>query len=210
MKSQTTPPGQIQISIRTKSTLSITVVYLLLFITLFFLFNLVGEYLVRANAPNLLGTEATPELIQRILDTLHSQLNAAMIVMFTVSYLVINVIVITIGYGMSRPLDALTRYAERVEMGDYTPMSLPKAGRFRDEITILTETLVSMVDKVEGREQSLKQKVVELQIVIDQSRTAQQVEEITDNEFFSNLKARAHELRQSGTASTAGSTEPNP
>ena len=210
MHSRNAPAGQIWISIRFKTTLSITVVYLIVFVVLFFLLNLVGEQLTRANAPSLLGAEATPEFIQRIVDTLHSQLSLAMIAMFTVSYLVIVAIVVIIGHGISRPLDSLTRYAERVEAGDYTAMAPSKPSRVRDEITILSETLVSMVDKVQGREQSLKQQVVALQIVVDQSRKAQQVEEITESEFFSNLKARANELRQSGATSPAGTTEAKP
>jgi methyl-accepting chemotaxis protein len=194
--------GQVQVSIRAKATVVFTAVYLVLFVVLFFLLDQFAERLIHDNAPKLLGAEATPELMQRIVDTLHSQLGTVTIITFVVSYIVVVIILSILGYGLSRPLAALTRYAEQVETGDYTPVKMPRPGIFRDEVSILSEALISMVDKVQGREQSLKQQVVELQIVIDHSRKAQQVEEITESEFFSNLKARAHELRQAGTTHT--------
>jgi hypothetical protein len=53
-----------------------------------------------------------------------------------------------------------------------------------------------MVEKVAEREQSLKQKVASLQIIIDERKRDEQVGELTDSDFFQDLKQKADDLRQ--------------
>ena len=48
------------------------------------------------------------------------------------------------------------------------------------------------------REQSLKQEIHQLRIEIDEAKRQQQVSEIVDTDFFTDLKARAQEIRQRG------------
>lgn len=189
------------VSIRAQATSMFTLLCLALFVALFFSFHAIGENFIRDNAPKLLGPLATPDLVQQLVDQLHQQLTNAMIPLFAVSYLIILVLILLAGYRLSRPLAALTAYAERVAAGDYSVSPRMHSPLFSDEVTLLDEALTSMVEKVQGREQKLRQQVVALQIVIDGQRQAQQVEEITENEFFSSLKARAQELRQGSNSS---------
>jgi hypothetical protein len=53
-----------------------------------------------------------------------------------------------------------------------------------------------MVGKVAKREEKLKQQVAELQIMIDESKRQEQVEEIVDSDFFRELQEKARKLRQ--------------
>ncbi len=48
------------------------------------------------------------------------------------------------------------------------------------------------------REQGLKQQIQQLRIEIDEVKRQQQVEEITESDFFQDLKAKAQEIRQRG------------
>jgi nitrate/nitrite-specific signal transduction histidine kinase len=52
------------------------------------------------------------------------------------------------------------------------------------------------------REQSLKQEIQQLRIEIDEAKRQQQVSEIVDTDFFSDLQARAKEIRQRGGGSS--------
>jgi hypothetical protein len=52
-----------------------------------------------------------------------------------------------------------------------------------------------MVREVYSREQRLKQQVAELRIEIDEVKKAQQVAEITETEYFKELRRKANDLR---------------
>jgi hypothetical protein len=46
------------------------------------------------------------------------------------------------------------------------------------------------------REQSLRQEIQQLRIEIDEAKRQQQVSEIVDTDFFSELQAKAREMRR--------------
>jgi hypothetical protein len=52
-----------------------------------------------------------------------------------------------------------------------------------------------MVNKVDKREQKLKERVRSLKIQIDEKKKQEQVSEIVDTDFFSDLQSRAAEMR---------------
>ena len=52
-----------------------------------------------------------------------------------------------------------------------------------------------MAEEVRAREERLRREVQELRIEIDHARQAQRVAEITDTDFFRDLRSRASELR---------------
>lgn len=68
------------------------------------------------------------------------------------------------------------------------------AGR-TDELGQLAVVFQRMAREVWEREQTLKQQIASLQIKIDANRQAQQVSEIVETEFFSDLQDRAGDLR---------------
>lgn len=52
-----------------------------------------------------------------------------------------------------------------------------------------------MAREVRAREQRLKQEVRQLRIEIDETRTARQVAEITETDYFQDLQRKADQLR---------------
>ncbi|MEM7537802.1 MAG: cache domain-containing protein [Chloroflexota bacterium] len=81
-------------------------------------------------------------------------------------------------------------------------LNLNEIGERRDEVGQLTRVFQRMAEQVYAREQRLKQQVKQLQIVIDETKRKQQVEEITDSDFFQDLTQKAGSLRQRRTRST--------
>lgn len=65
----------------------------------------------------------------------------------------------------------------------------------RDEIDTLTGVFRSMVDKVAEREKSLRARVAQLEIMIDKSKLATQVQEIVDSDFFQELQSKVQDMR---------------
>ncbi|GAB4448319.1 MAG: hypothetical protein Kow0031_30860 [Anaerolineae bacterium] len=57
------------------------------------------------------------------------------------------------------------------------------------------------------REQSLKQEIHQLRIEIDEAKRQQQVSEIVDTDFFTDLQARAQEIRRRGRRSRAAKSD---
>ena len=115
---------------------------------------------------------------------------------FGISLVLLAGVVFAVAHGISRPISTLTRAAEGVGQGDYDQdFAHLYSGRFRDEVATLAEVFEMMVDKVRERERRLKQRVEDLQIIIDERKRKKHVQEITDSEFFRDLQARARVLR---------------
>jgi HAMP domain-containing protein len=127
---------------------------------------------------------------------LQQSIRGAILPVFGISLIVLSGLVFAVAHGISRPISALTRAAEGVGHGDYDQdFANLYSGRFRDEVATLAEVFEMMVDKVRERERRLKQRVEDLQIIIDERKRKKHVQEITDNEFFRDLQARARVLR---------------
>lgn len=104
-----------------------------------------------------------------------------------------------------RPLQYLAKLSRKLGAGDIEEQNnlqasetqqLTQVARRGDELGQLARIFQHMVSEVLAREQSLKSKIQELTIMIDQSRRAREVAEITDNEEFRALQERAKELRK--------------
>jgi nitrate/nitrite-specific signal transduction histidine kinase len=67
----------------------------------------------------------------------------------------------------------------------------------QDELGQLARVFQSMTTQIQQREQKLKQQVEELKIEIDQTRRVQQVSQITQTEYFQELKKKAKKMRDS-------------
>lgn len=85
--------------------------------------------------------------------------------------------------------------AAAVEAGAFTPDSLEEVANRQDALGQLGRVFQRMAHEVATREQQLRQQVQELRIVIDESRKAQQVAEITETEYFQQLQEKAEKLR---------------
>jgi CRP/FNR family cyclic AMP-dependent transcriptional regulator len=98
-------------------------------------------------------------------------------------------------YEYMQQFDRVTAAAVAVEAGVYEPETLDEVAQRIDELGQLARVFQRMVSEVYSREQRLKQEVAELRIEIDESRKASQVAEITDTDYFQDLKKKAQALR---------------
>jgi CheY-like chemotaxis protein len=94
-----------------------------------------------------------------------------------------------------RNVDHVTAAAAAVEDGEFDPETLARVATRRDELGQLARVFQRMAREVYAREQRLKQEVQQLRIEIDEARTARQVAEITETDYFQDLQRKADQLR---------------
>ncbi|HEY4689430.1 MAG TPA: cyclic nucleotide-binding domain-containing protein [Anaerolineae bacterium] len=123
-----------------------------------------------------------PEVARRIIQVLSRHLRARMHDMAE-------------DYQYMRQFAKVTAAAVAVEAGVYEPDSLNEVAQRTDELGQLARVFQRAIHEVYAREQRLKQQVAELRIEIDQVHQARQVAEITETEYFQQLRKRAGELR---------------
>ena len=105
----------------------------------------------------------------------------------------------------------LTSAAAAVEAGGFEPAALESVSSRADALGQLARTFQRMAVEVRAREDRLRAEVQELRIEIDAARQSRKVAEITDTDFFRDLRERAPNLRRivdgqggSGTGSGPG------
>jgi HAMP domain-containing protein len=93
--------------------------------------------------------------------------------------------------------------AAAVEEDRFEPSSLDDLGQRDDALGQLARVFQNMAREVRLREQKLKQQVEELKIVLDESRQATKVAEITETDYFKTLQSEAELLRGIISGTTA-------
>lgn len=99
-------------------------------------------------------------------------------------------------YSYISQVGQLTAAAHAVEDGSYAPELLAEVGRREDALGQLARTFQRMADEVQARERQLRSQIQELRIQIDRARQARQVSEITESDYFQQLRRSAEELRR--------------
>lgn len=89
----------------------------------------------------------------------------------------------------------VTGAAAALEAGNEDLGDLAAVATRDDALGMLARRFETMAREVLAREARLREQVRELRIEIDQARQARQVAEITDTDFFRDLRGRAAELR---------------
>lgn len=92
----------------------------------------------------------------------------------------------------------LTTAAAAVEAGEFSSDTLDIVAARPDALGQLGRVFQRMAREIYAREQSLKQQVQELRIQIDEAKRAREVAEITESDYFRDLKERAQHLRRVG------------
>jgi methyl-accepting chemotaxis protein len=147
----------------------------------------------QGNVVGALGIDFSAVYVRRVQDDVKD----AVVPAFGITAILVIGSVLVVSRLLTRRITALTRAAERIGEGDYEQdLSKLTPGRFSDEIGTLAQVFEIMVGKVAKREEKLKQQVAELQIMIDESKRQEQVEEIVDSDFFRDLQEKARKLRQ--------------
>lgn len=117
---------------------------------------------------------------------------------FIASYVLIFLLVYWLSGFLTRPIVGLAGVAKEIGEGDYSHdwQSIADAQRnYRDEIDTLTDVFQVMVGKVKQREQSLRARVQQLEIMIDRSKLTKQVNEIVESDFFQDLQSKVRNMR---------------
>jgi DNA repair ATPase RecN len=99
-------------------------------------------------------------------------------------------------YGYISQVSQLTAAAHAVEDGTYEPGLVAEVTQRADALGQLARTFQRMADEVQARERQLRSQIQELRIEIDRARQARQVSEITDSDYFQQLRRSAGELRR--------------
>ncbi len=85
--------------------------------------------------------------------------------------------------------------AGEVEAATFEPHSLNSVASRSDALGQLARVFQRMAQEVRAREERLKQQVQELRIVIDEARQAKKVAEITESDYYQQLRSQAAQLR---------------
>jgi len=89
----------------------------------------------------------------------------------------------------------VTDAAAAVETGQFATEILDNVRKRPDELGQLARVFQRMAQEIADREEQLKQQIQVLRIEIDQAKKARQVSEITETEYFQELRKKAKELR---------------
>src|SRR5881397_3193936 len=101
------------------------------------------------------------------------------------------------------PVSRLTA-AAALETHTFDPESLAEVTRRPDELGHLARVFHRMALEVYAREQRLRQQVQQLRIEIDEAKKVRQVAEITETDYFQDLRQRAQALRARVTRPQGG------
>lgn len=128
---------------------------------------------------------------------IQEQLRNRVYVAFSVSYVLLLLLIYLIAGVFSRPITMLTRAAERLgdDREDREVPSFPRQ-RIMDEIGVLAGVFEAMAAKVVTRERSLLREVRELRIEVDEAKRQQDVSEIVETDFFRELQSKAAQLKR--------------
>lgn len=113
-----------------------------------------------------------------------------------ISLILLTSIVYIIAAGVTRPVLALTKVADRIGIGDYDQdFTSLHSSRVQDEVDKLASVFELMVGKVYTREKSLRARVQQLEIMIDQGKREDQVAQIVESDFFQDLQSKVKDMR---------------
>jgi len=120
--------------------------------------------------------------------------------MYIVAIAAIIILVLTaalVTSTITRPLVRLSRVVQKMEDGelDSENLNIILNQRVEDEVTKLAQVFKKMAVQVQLRETKLKRQIEELNIQIDEQKKAKQVAEITETDYFQNLRSNALGMR---------------
>jgi two-component system, cell cycle response regulator len=93
-----------------------------------------------------------------------------------------------------RGVATVTQAAAAVESGHFIPATLDAIASRSDALGQLARLFQRMAVEVAARERRLEAQVHQLTIAIDERKKTAQVQEITESDYFRDLKARAHQF----------------
>ena len=121
-----------------------------------------------------------------------------------IQQLLMSLAILVLGLGaglllsrrLVRPVEDITKAAVDLSNDTFDPHTLDRAAKRSDEVGELARTFQRMGAELLARESKLREQVAKLSVVIDRTRLAESVDEITESEYFQRIKAQADELRK--------------
>lgn len=102
----------------------------------------------------------------------------------------------------TRYIEKITEMSRQVARGDYSVINEASSAQIEEEKNSTRDTLgqlmvefIAMVRGVREREEELKEQLQKLEFQIDETKRKQEVEEITNTDFYASLKRQAQYLR---------------
>ncbi len=143
-----------------------------------------------------LGIDFTSTYVNQV----QEQILRSIYVAFSITYIILVIMVYFVAQFLTRPMVGLTRAAEQIGEGNYETglkylSELGLSDKYPDEIEKMQGVFRGMIDKVYKREEVLRQQVRDLKIEIDQTKRNKQVNEIVESEFFQDLRTKAQKMR---------------
>jgi hypothetical protein len=135
--------------------------------------------------------------VHAIIEAQRSQFASRMGLVACIGLLLSVLAGVLISRMLVRPLNKLTAVAEKLKNGilDEEPLTAIRERRFADEVTVLADVFMEMGRQIVRREKQLRTEITELHINIDSHRRQQQADEITETDYFRNLRATASRMR---------------
>ncbi len=143
------------------------------------------------NTIGAIGIDITAAYVQQVTDEILQQ----GIIAFAITFAIIFLLVYWLAGFLTRPIIGLAGAAKKIGEGDYNQEIGGADNNVKDEIDTLTDVFKVMVDKVAQREQNLRARVQQLEIMIDKSKLSKQVTEIVESEFFQDLQTKVKDMR---------------
>lgn len=128
---------------------------------------------------------------------LQQSIRKSVMIALAISLVILIAVVWLLANGVTRPVLALTKVADRIGVGDYDLdfTNLHKE-RFHDEVDKLASVFELMVGKVYTREKDLRARVQQLEIMIDQGKREREVQQIVESDFFQDLRGKVKDMRE--------------
>jgi len=140
-----------------------------------------------------IGIDFRAEYVRQVAQGVQS----TMAVTFLIVIVVVLIVAFIIVNQIATPIARLSAAAVAVGRGDYkTEIPIPHVLGGKDELEHLAVEFKKMADQIAGREEKLKQEIQELRIEIDTQKRDEQVAQISESEFFTDLKDRATRMRE--------------
>jgi len=120
------------------------------------------------------------------------------VIAFLVSYLIVFVLVYWMSSIVTKPLVTLADVSAQIGEGNYDQDldSMRGNERWLDELDTLTNAFKIMIQKVSEREETLRKRVKQLEIIVDNTKRQNEVNQIVESDFFQDLQSKVQSMRE--------------
>lgn len=150
---------------------------------------------------DVVGTQVIYVPASKVLDAARQSLLVVMAIFIGIFALVIVLLNLLLQRSVVQPIQFMAHIAQKVTSGkmDFTPLErdqMAGVAARNDEIGQSAQVFQTMTREVQARELRLAQEVRMLRIEVDEVRKSRQVAEITETDYFQQLRQRARALRE--------------